>query len=162
MIREMQKGDAEVVLDIYAYGIKTRNATFETRLPSWEEWDANHLDICRLVCEQDAHVVGWAALAPMSTRACYRGVAEASVYVAQEFIGRGLGSKLLDKAIEGSEQNGIWTLFASVFPENLATVRLHQRFGFRKLGTRRKIAKLDGRWRDTLILERRSKIVGVE
>lgn len=162
MIREMQQSDADAVLDIYAYGLSTRNATFETVVPSWEQWDANHLHPSRLVFEDGGRVVGWAALSPMSRRACYRGVAEVSVYVTRGFSGRGIGSKLLAGAIEESERNGIWTLFASVFPENAATIRLHERQGFIKLGTRRKIAQLDGRWRDTLILERRSKIVGVD
>ena len=162
MIREMRQDDANDVLDIYGYGLSTRNATFETSVPSWQEWDAKHLNCCRLVFEEGGRVVGWVALAPMSSRACYQGVAEVSVYVAQAYAGRGIGSKLLASAIEESERNGIWTLYVSVFPENLATIRLHERHGFTTLGTRRKIAKLDGRWRDTLILERRSKVVGVD
>lgn len=162
MIREMQAADADDVLSIYDYGLSTRNATFETTAPTWEQWDENHLGTCRFVCQQDDCVVGWVALSPMSRRACYRGVAETSVYVARAVAGRGIGSKLLARAIEESERSGIWTLFASVFPENIATIRLHQRHGFRKLGTRRNIAKLDGQWRDTVILERRSKVVGVD
>lgn len=161
MIRRMQQGDADDVLAIYAYGLSTRNATFETSVPSWREWDANHLADCRLVYLQDDRIVGWVALSPMSSRACYRGVAEISVYVARDFSGRGIGSALLAAAIAESEQKGMWTLFASVFPENVTTIRLHERHGFRRLGTRKKIAKLDGRWRDTLILERRSQTVGV-
>lgn len=159
-IREMTPDDVEAVLAIYAYGLRTRNATFETTVPSWSAWDANHFDVCRLVFERDERVVGWAALSPMSRRDCYRGVAEVSIYVAEGFSGQGIGSTLLQKVIESSEENGIWTLFASVFPENDATVQLHLRHGFRELGTRRRIAQLDGVWRDTLILERRSEKVG--
>ena len=162
MIREMQRVDADDVLAVYAYGLSTRNATFETQLPTWKQWDLNHLKYCRLVYEQDGRVVGWVALTAMSNRPCYRGVAEISVYVARGQDGRGIGSKLLAAAIVESERNGVWTLLASVFPENAATVRLHHRHGFTVLGRRKKIAKLDGRWRDTLIMERRSKHVGVD
>ena len=162
MIREMKDTDAEVVLDIYAYGLSTRNATFETTVPTWKEWDTDHHAFCRLVFEQNGQVVGWAALSPMSRRSCYSGVAEISIYVAEGFFGQKIGTRLLEKAIEESERNGIWTLFASVFPENEATIRLHLGHGFRELGIRRRIAQLDGHWRDTLILERRSKKVGVD
>ncbi len=162
MIREMNASDAEAVLEIYAYGLETRNATFETVVPTWEQWEANHLPFCRLVCEQDGEVLGWAALSPMSRRSCYRGVAEVSIYIDERHLGQGIGTRLLGRLIEDSESNGIWTLFVSVFPENKATVRLHLRHGFRELGVRRKVAKLDGRWRDTLILERRSEKVGID
>ena len=158
----MKDTDADVVLAIYAYGLSTRNATFETKVPTWEEWDADHRSFCRLVFEQDGKVVGWAALSPMSQRFCYRGVAEISIYVAEGFFGKKIGTRLLEKAIDESERNGIWTLFASVFPENEATIQLHLGHGFRELGIRRRIAQLDGQWRDTLILERRSEKVGVD
>ena len=161
-IRDMTPDDAKTVLAIYDYGLRTRNATFETTVPSWSAWDAGHLDFSRLVFERDKQVIGWAALAPMSRRHCYRGVAEVSIYVAEGFSGQGIGSTLLKRVIESSEKNGIWTLFASVFPENDATVRLHLRHGFRQMGTRRRIAQLDGVWRDTLILERRSEKVGTD
>ena len=162
IIRDMAKGDAGEVLAIYAHGLETRNATFETEVPTWTEWDSKHLTFCRLVCEQGGHVTGWVALAPMSSRPCYRGVAEVSVYVAEGCGGRRIGARLLEKAIEVSEDNGIWTLFASVFPENEATLRLHLGQGFRRLGVRERIARLDGVWRDTVILERRSARVGVD
>jgi phosphinothricin acetyltransferase len=162
MIRDMTAADARDVLAIYAYGLSTRNATFETRTPSWGEWDSGHHAFCRLVCQRDERVVGWVALSPVSQRACYRGVAEISIYVAEGFSGQGIGSRMLRAAIEASEQRGIWTLFASVFPENAATVHLHLRNGFRRLGVRERIAQLDGVWRDTVILERRSARVGID
>lgn len=160
MIRNMSAADAADVLSIYAYGLSTRNATFETRVPTWEEWNRRHLDFCRFVCEQNRRVEGWVALAPMSQRQCYHGVAEISVYVAEDCSGRKVGTRLLEKAIEASEENGIWTLFASVFPENEATLRLHRGRGFRTQGVRERIAQLDGVWRDTVILERRSARIG--
>jgi len=162
MIRAMTAADANDVLAIYAYGLSTRNATFETRCPDWAEWDRRHHPFCRLVFEQNGRVAGWAALSPMSQRVCYRGVAEISVYVAGDCSGRKIGSRLLDNAIDVSEDNGIWTLFASVFPENEATLRLHLGRGFRRLGVRERIAQLDGVWRDTVILERRSTKVGAD
>jgi phosphinothricin acetyltransferase len=158
----MAATDADDILAIYAYGLSTRNATFETRVPDWEEWDHKYHAFCRLVFEQYQRVVGWVALAPMSQRSCYCGVAEVSVYVAAECSGKKIGTQLLQRAIEVSEDNGIWTLFASVFPENEATLRLHLGNGFRTLGVRERIAKLDGVWRDTVILERRSCKVGVD
>ncbi len=162
MIRKMIAADAEEVLAIYAYGVSTRNATFETRVPTWREWDRRHHLFCRLVCEQGGRIVGWVALAPTSQRSCYSGVAEISVYVAEGFAGRKIGSRLLEKAIEVSEENGIWTLCASVFPENESTLRLHRGGGFSRLGVRKHIAQLDGEWRDTVILERRSAKVGAD
>lgn len=158
----MIEADAEEVLAIYAYGVSTRNATFETRVPTWQEWDRRHHRFCRLVCEQGGRVVGWVALAPTSHRSCYSGVAEISVYVSEGYAGRTIGSRLLRKAIEVSEENGIWTLYASVFPENESTLRLHRGAGFIRLGVRKHIAQLDGEWRDTVILERRSAKVGVD
>jgi L-amino acid N-acyltransferase YncA len=158
----MKNSDATDVLAIYGYGLSTRNATFETDMPSWQQWDQGHHPYCRLVFETDRLVTGWAALSPVSKRACYDGAAEISVYVAEGFWGRKIGSRLLASAISESEKNGIWTLFASVFPDNEATLRLHLGRGFRTLGVRERIAKLDGVWRDTVILERRSAVVGVE
>jgi L-amino acid N-acyltransferase YncA len=156
MIREMLPVDSKSVLEIYAMGLETGNATFETIVPSWQEWDLKHLSHSRFVYESDGKVVGWAALTPFSSRIVYCGVAELSIYVASEFRGKKIGSALMERIIYSSEVNGIWTLFSSVFPENEATLSLHKKFGFRIIGKREKIAKLDGNWRDTILLERRS------
>ena len=153
--------DQDSVISIYAQGLATRNATFETEVPDWNKWNSKHQPFCRLVYCEDNRVVGWAALSPVSARHCYRGVAEVSIYIDNKFYGQGIGSKLLEQLISNSEQEGIWTLQSSVFPENEATVRLHKRHGFRELGIRQRVAQLDNKWRDTLILERRSTIVGL-
>ena len=160
MIQNMFEGDLPAVLDIYKKGIETRNATFETTVPSAAKWDLSHHKFCRLVRVENGAVVGWAALSPVSQRPCYSGVAEISVYVSPDHIGRGIGAELLAHLIPESETNGIWTIHCSIFPENTASRRLFLKFGFRQVGRREKIAQLDGRWRTTLILERRSKIVG--
>jgi phosphinothricin acetyltransferase len=161
MIREMLKCDKKQILAIYEKGLKTRNATFEINVPSWEEWNSNHHNHSRYVYLNNNSIIGWVALSPISKRYVYRGVSEISIYVDPDFFGRGIGSELIEKVIFSSEINGIWTLFASIFPENKASLRLHEKFGFRKIGFREKIASLDGIWRDTLILERRSTIVGL-
>lgn len=162
------------VREIYAEGIATGNATFETELPEWGKWDSNHRKDCRLVAlepfEEDladrliqpheVRVLGWAALSAVSGRRVYRGVAEVSVYVAAAARGRGLGKALLDALVLESEVNGIWTLQAGIFPENAASIALHQSCGFRKVGVRRRIGKLGDTWRDVLLLERRSEKTG--
>jgi phosphinothricin acetyltransferase len=150
------------VLAIYQQGIATGNATFETEAPAWAEWDAGHLSACRLVAQEDGRVLGWTALSPVSRRLAYRGVAEVSVYVAAEARGRGIGTLLLLALIDASEAAGIWTLQASVMADNIATIRLHEKAGFREVGRRERISRLHGRWRDTLLLERRSTRVGTE
>ena len=157
----MAAADWPLIRGIYLEGIATGEATFETEAPSWEEWDAAHLSFGRLVARAGENVSGWAALSPVSRRKAYAGVAEVSVYVAARNRGKGVGRALLDRLIEESEQNGIWTLQAAVFPENAATLALHKRCGFREVGRRERISKLNGRWRDTILLERRSRIVGV-
>ena len=161
MIRNLQKSDAEAVLDIYQQGLDSGEASFETQAPDWATWQSKYHSFCRLVWEQPAGVQGWAALAPVSVRACYRGVAEVSVYVASHCVGRGIGSKLMAALIEESESNDIWSLQSSIFPQNQATLKLHLQHGFRKVGLRKHIAQQHGRWRDTLILERRSERVGI-
>jgi L-amino acid N-acyltransferase YncA len=155
VIDAMRAEDWPAVRAIYLEGIAGGNATFETEAPPWETWDAKHLAAPRLVF-RDPDVIGWAALTRVSQRACYAGVAEISVYVSSAAHGKGIGSQLLQALVEQSEANGIWTLQASIFPENEASVRIHQRCGFRIVGRREKIAQLNGIWRDTLMLERRS------
>jgi L-amino acid N-acyltransferase YncA len=160
-IRPMQPDDWERVSEIYAEGLATGEATFETSVPSSEAWDAAHLPSCRLVAVEDGEVVGWAALSPVSGRVVYRGVAEASTYVAAGTRGRGIGGVLADALIAASEEEGIWTLQASVFPENESSLLLLQSRRFRIVGNRVRIGVHEGRWRDTVLLERRSTRVGV-
>jgi phosphinothricin acetyltransferase len=160
MIRTLKESDAAVVLDIYQQGLDSGEASFETRAPQWQVWDKKYHPFGRLIREQDGQVQGWAALAPVSARECYRGVAEVSVYVASNHLGKGVGQDLMAALVEVSEDNGIWSLYSSVFPENKATLRVHLRHGFREVGMRERIAQQDGRWRDTMILERRSTRVG--
>ncbi len=160
-IDNMREIDWEQVRSIYLEGIATGHATFEASAPSREKWDADHLREPRLACRQGETVVGWAALSRVSGRSVYAGVAEVSVYVGEDFRGEGVGMLLLKELIERAEQSGIWTLQASVFPENRASVELHLKCGFREVGRREKLAKLGDRWRDVLLLERRSRVAGV-
>ena len=141
---------------IYQAGIATGNATFETAVPTWEAWDAAHLPDHRLVARDDGRVLAWAALAPVSDRCAYAGVAEGSIYVAPGAQGRGVGRQLLDALVASAERAGIWTVQTGIFPENRASVRLHQACGFRVVGVRERLGRLEGRWRDVLLLERRS------
>ena len=158
-VRDLRAGDWPEVARIYAEGIQTGNATFETEVPSWEAWDAAHLPAHRFVAERDGRVAGWIALLPVSRRECYAGVAEVSVYVAGEARGAGVGSELLAALVESAERAGLWTLQTSVFPENEASLRLLRRFGFREVGVRERIGRLHGVWRDTVLVERRSEVV---
>jgi L-amino acid N-acyltransferase YncA len=150
----------DAVARIYAEGIATGHATFETEVPSWEQWDASHLPDHRLVALRDGEVVGWAALSPVSDRCVYRGVAEESVYVAEQARGQGVGRELLEAVIADAEAAGIWTIQTGIFPENEASVRLHERVGFRVVGTRERLGQHNGVWRDVLFLERRSAVAG--
>lgn len=152
----------EAVGKIYLEGIATGQATLETTAPSWESWDAGHLPFARPVALLAGIVRGWAAVSPVSSRTVYAGVAETSVYVAQDCRGQGVGDALLEQLIAESEKNGIWMLQASLFPENEASSALHKRYGFRSVGRRERIGKLNGVWRDTLLLERRSQTVGID
>jgi L-amino acid N-acyltransferase YncA len=149
--------NAEGVARIYEDGIRTGNATFETGVPTWEEWDASHTEH-RLIAELEGESAGWAALAAVSDRCCYSGVAENSVYVAAWARGRGVGRELLEDLIRRSEAAGIWTLQAGIFPENKASLRLHLVCGFRLVGVRERLGELNGIWRDVLLLERRSEV----
>lgn len=157
-IRAMRVEDWDSVRAIYLEGMATGDATFEQTAPDREQWDAAHLPSCRLVACRGTEVSGWAALSPYSRRQVYAGVAEVSVYVSAKARGQGIGAALLAELVAQSEREGIWTLQAGIFPENTASVQLHRRFGFRAVGTRERIGRMDGRWRDVLLMERRSPI----
>lgn len=160
-IRFMTLSDGPEVLRIYEEGMATGKATFETQTPTWEEWDQAHLHEARLVAEDtDGKLIGWAALNPSSTCQVYAGVAEISIYVAESFRGRQVGIALLHRLIAASENAGIWMLTATIFAENEASIALHRRCGFRLVGRRERIAKLHGEWKDTVVYERRSALVG--
>jgi phosphinothricin acetyltransferase len=161
-IEHMRPDDWERVREIYREGIATGHATFETSSPPWEVWDAAHLPFARLVARLHDEVIGWAALSPVSQRCVYGGVAEVSVYVAGAARGAGVGRELMNALIDASERNGIWTLQAGLFPENAGSLKLHLSCGFREVGRRERIGKMNGRWRDTILLERRSPTVGIE
>jgi phosphinothricin acetyltransferase len=150
------------VKSIYEQGLKTGVATFETDSPSWEEWNESHLSIGRLVAIELNKVVGWIALSPVSSRCVYGGVAEISVYVHEDQRGKGIGKKLLEKAIKSSEENEYWMLQAGIMPANIGSVKLHESVGFRTVGYRERISKINGQWMDNLLLERRSTLVGTE
>src|SRR5947209_10433676 len=163
VIQKMRPGHWPRVRDVYLEGVATGHATFETEAPGWGRWDASHLPFARLVALTDGgRVAGWAALGRVSTRKVYEGVAEVSVYVAEDFRGEGAGRALLEALAGESEAGGVWTLQASIFPENAASVALHLACGFREVGRRERVAKLRGVWRDTVLLERRSKVVGAD
>ena len=153
----MKPSDWPAVKAIYEQGIATKLATFETSAPDWADWDDAYLGDHRLVAEQDGEVVGWAALLPTSRRACYAGVAENSVYVAEHARGRGVGKALLERLVENADRGGFWTVQASIFADNFPSIEFHRRCGFRIVGTRERIGQLDGVWRDTVLMERRSQ-----
>ena len=159
-IRSMTRSDWPEVRRIHAEGIATGTASFETEVPDWTAWDADHLPESRLVAERNGETAGWAALMPVSTRACFRGVAEVSVYVSAAARGAGVGRALLMALIPASEAAGIWTLWSSIHTDNPASLALHQRCGFRMIGRRERIALRGGVWTDTFNMERRSAVVG--
>jgi L-amino acid N-acyltransferase YncA len=148
------------VARIYAEGIATAKATFETGVPSWDEWDRSHLAEHRFVATRDGEIVGWVAVSPVSDRCVYGGVVENSVYVAESARGAGVGRELLEALIASTERAGIWTIQTGIFPENERSVRLHELVGFEVVGRRKRLGKLEGAWRDVLLLERRSEVVG--
>jgi L-amino acid N-acyltransferase YncA len=152
----MSADDWPAVRSIYLEGIATGNATFEKAAPDRERWDEGHLPTCRLVARAADEVVGWAALSPVSRRPVYAGVAEVSVYISERARGQGVGTALLARLVADSEREGIWTLQAGIFPENTASIELHQRAGFRVVGVREKLGSMDGRWRDVVLMERRT------
>jgi len=146
---------------IYASGLATGHANFSSQVPGWAEWDNAHLKSCRIVMTDDGKVLGWAALTAISDRCVYAGVAEVSVYMAENARGSGIGKRLLNAIVDESEKNNLWTLEARIFAENLASIKIHQANGFRIVGLRERIGQLNGIWRDTMLLERRSSKIGV-
>jgi L-amino acid N-acyltransferase YncA len=159
-IRQLEANDWAFVKNIYLEGIATGQATLQIEAPSWEEWDQGHLKTLRYVAIANQQIAGWVALSPVSGRCVYAGVAEVSVYIATAFRGQKVGFSLLQHLIAESENEGLWTLQAGIFPENTASLALHQKLGFRILGFREKIGKHHGVWRNVNLLERRSKIAG--
>jgi len=161
-IEEMILAEWNQVKAIYIEGINTGNATFQTAAPTWDEWDSGHNKKCRYVAKISGEVVGWIALSPISNREVFEGVAEVSIYLNNSIKGMGIGSRLLAYLIEQSEHNGFWTLQAMIFPENIGSIKLHKKFGFEEVGTRKQMGRLNGAWRDVVLLERRSYKVGME
>lgn len=160
-MRHIERADFIQVAEIYKEGIETGFATFQNDVPDWESWNRSHLPNCRVAAFEAGKMAGWAALTPVSSRCVYAGVGEVSVYVAADFRGRGVGEFLLNALIEESEQAGLWTLQSGIFAENVGSLKLHEKCGFRRIGYREKIGQKNGVWKDNIILERRSKIVGV-
>jgi phosphinothricin acetyltransferase len=165
VINKMNHGDWEQVRAIYIEGIATGHATFEAEAPEWEKWDSAHLAEPRSVARVGSSIAGWAALSRVSPRSVYSGVAEVSIYVGAKYRGQGIGDALLAALVDASEKKGIWTLQAGIFPENISSINLHKKHGFRELGRREKVGKmtfgkLAGTWRDVVLMERRSKVAG--
>lgn len=162
LTRPLSSEDWPQVRQIYLEGIVTGNATFESEAPSWEIWNSRHLQGCRLVAQDGAEVLGWAALSPVSYRPVYAGVTEVSVYVGCAARGKGVGRALLKALVRSADAAGIWTLQAGIFPENVPSIRLHKSLGFREVGLRERVGKMGHRWRDVILLERRSTVAGID
>ena len=160
-IRTFKKSDFSSVKSIYQQGIDTGNATFQNKAKGWNEWNASFLTTCRIVAELNEEVVGWAALSATSNRTVYNGVAEVSIYIAKNYANYGIGNSLLSELVSKSENEGIWTLQAGIFPENESSIAIHSKNGFKTIGVREKLGKMNGAWRDILFMERRSKVVGI-
>ncbi len=161
-IREMQYEDSAAVLEIFQQGVERGNATFDSEVPNWENWEMDFFKQGRFVIENENDVViGWAALKPVSKRPCFSGVAEVSIYINNEYQGKGLGTVLLRKLILDSEEHGFWTLQSGIFPENKASLALHSKLGFREVGIQKKIGRMNGIWRDVILVERRSRVTGL-
>ncbi|MCG2793390.1 MAG: N-acetyltransferase family protein [Weeksellaceae bacterium] len=161
-IKPITKDNFSELLEIYGQGLATNIATFQNDLPIWQEWDKGHLNFCRISIYENNEMLGWTALSPVSSRCVYSGVAEVSVYVATDARGKGVGKILLNELIEQSESNEIWTLQSGIFSENQGSIKLHERCGFRIVGYREKIGKKNGVWKDNILMEYRSKIVGID
>lgn len=161
-IRPITKDNFSEVVEIYKQGLATNIATFQNDLPQWEDWNKGHLDFCRISIYENNKMLGWTALTPVSSRCVYAGVAEVSVYIAQNERGKGIGKILLNELIKQSEANGIWTLQSGIFSENQSSIRLHEKCGFRMVGFREKIGKKNGIWKDNILMEHRSKNIGVD
>ncbi len=161
-LRPLTASDWPAVAEIYRQGIAAGDATFETEVPTWESWDGSRHPKCRLVAERKGSVVGFAAVSPVSRREVYSGVAEVMVYVAEAARGQGIGGRLLGALAKCTESESLWTLQASIFPENVASIRAHEAAGFREIGRRERVGRFhDGRWRDTVLMERRSAVTGI-
>ncbi|WP_421177961.1 GNAT family N-acetyltransferase [Metabacillus dongyingensis] len=158
-IKEMIDSDWDQVKTIYLEGIATGHATFETDAPSWKSWNESHSKTCRLVAKDGNKTLGWAALSPVSGRRVYAGVADVSIYISQSYKGQGIGTALLRSMIELSEKEGFWTLQSGIFPENTSSIILHNKAGFREVGIRERLGKMNGVWRDVVLLERRNGIL---
>lgn len=162
IIDEMTKSDWEQVASIYLDGIKTGKATFQTEVPTWDNWNNGHIASCRLVVRSESRVLGWAALSATSSRCVYAGVAEVSIYIGDKHKGKGIGTALLEKLIKLSEETGFWTLQSGIISKNTASIGLHKNCGFREIGIREKVAKMNNKeWMDVTFMERRSTIVGI-
>lgn len=162
-IEEMKLSDWGQICNIYLQGIITGKATFQTEVPDWEDWDNGHINSCRLVARSEDVVLGWAALSPTSSRSCYAGTAEVSIYIDEKYKGQGIGTALLQRLIKKSEENGFWTLQSGIIRENTVSIATHKNCGFREIGIREKVAKMkSGIWHDVVLMERRSKIVGID
>ncbi|MGL4338198.1 MAG: GNAT family N-acetyltransferase [Turicibacter sp.] len=161
-VRHMNENDYEAISAIYYQGIESKKCTFETSVPYWKQFNENHLQVGRLVAlNENNQIIGWVALSAMSSRPCFKGVAEVSIYVDELAIGKGVGSRLMEAVIQESEKNDIWSLYSGIFFENTESIKLHKKFGFRTIGYRERVGKTeDGLFKDVLYLERRSQIVG--
>lgn len=161
-IENIVQADWESITNIYLEGINTGKATFQTDAPTWEQWDSSHVRTCRLVARSENKILGWAALSPTSSRCVYAGVAEVSIYIGKDFRGQGVGVALLKRLVELSEEGGFWTLQSGIIKENVESIELHKKCGFREIGVREKLGKMsNGKWHDVVLMERRSKITGI-
>lgn len=160
-IRTIDLENYKLVAEIYRQGVETGVATFQNDIPDWESWDKSHLSTCRIAVYEGDEMAGWAAITPVSSRCVYAGVGEVSIYVATAYRGKGVGEVLLNNLIAESEQVGLWTLQSGIFAENSRSIKLHEKCGFRQIGYREKIGQKNGIWKDNVIMERRSKSVGV-